>query len=74
MIFYRKTKQMERHNNSFSQAMLSFRGLQRWGLWQISPSPNVLVGCGAVDKTNHRPDETQQLYLFMNRAYCTKRV
>lgn len=22
-------------------------------------------GCGAVDKTNHRLDEMQQLYLFM---------
>lgn len=43
-------------------------------MWQISPSPDDLEGCGAVDKTNGGPDETQQLHLFMNRAYCTERV
>jgi len=53
------------------QTIVSFQKLLGEFVAYFSIFSDVLVGCGAVDKTNHRLDEMQQLYLFMYWVFCS---
>ena len=77
MILIEKTKSInqQRHIMVISKTSLTNKRLcpegGGGGSGSSSVSPVSLTSCGAVDEANHRPDETQQLYLFMYCVYCT---